>query len=473
MTGVSKRGNTFAKPGPDPVTEYACKPVPNHVMERLEVEAKSRRPATRAKIYPYCKRLIDFVLSSIILLLSSPLLGITALVLWVKQGGGILVHIPRSGRDCIVFNEYSFNLSQRHLRKLPLLLNVLKGDISFIGPRAARPGELCKNCMREPLIRRRSTIRPGLICDWWIRRHASLDYVQEIELDALYVEAPSFRKDLSILLRAMPSLVTVLLWGDDPPEYAVRLHILGVRIDNFTMQAAIDGIMALLKKPGPYQVSFVNPHYINEAVRIPDYKQVLDDSEFVLADGFGTKLAGKILHRPIRQNLCGTDLFPRLCASLNGTGKSLFLLGAAPGAAERVAEWVQERYPELDIRGTHHGFFTPEEEEHVIAQIAESGADLLVVAMGVPRQELWIHQHLDRLGVKTAIGFGGLFDYFAGRVPRAPQWVREIGMEWVYRLIQEPRRMWRRYLIGNGLFLARVLHERVFPRAWTSENTKP
>ena len=296
--------------------------------------------------------------------------------------------------------------------------------------------------------------------------HISLDYVREIVLDAAYVESASFRKDAGIVLRALPGMITTLLWGDEPAEYPPCVDVLNVRIDNITMSEAIARITAMLDGRKPRQVCFINPHYINETFRVTEYKRVLDEAALVLADGFGTRLAGKILHRPIRQNLCGTDLFPRLCAALADGARSIYLLGAAPGAAALVAAWVRERYPGVVIKGWHHGFFSIEEEEAVIQEIAQSGADILIAAMGVPKQELWLHRHRQRLNVKVAIGFGGLFDCFAGRVPRAPQWVREIGMEWMYRLIQEPRRMWRRYLIGNALFLARVLHQRLFPGVW-------
>jgi len=445
---------------------FPGRPVPLRVMQRLEVEEKPLTARAHTRVYPYVKRTIDIALSGGVLAVLSPVLLFVVFHLWVSNKGRVLRRTPRMGRSCRTFDEYAFDTSPRLVRRLPVLFNVLRGDLSFIGPRAACPGEMCVECRRVPLVRRRNAIRPGLVCDWWVRRHASLDYVREILLDASYVEAPTFRKDVSIVLRALPGMITTLLWGDEPPEHAPRVNILGVRIDNLAMQPAIDRVIEMLEGRRAKHACFVNPHYINESLRVPQYKKALEEAALVLADGFGTRLAGKILERPIRQNLCGTDLFPRLCDALSGTGKSLYLLGAAPGAAELVAEWIKQHYPEVVIKGWHHGYFSPEEEPEVLRHIASSGADLLIVAMGVPTQELWIHRNLDRLNVKVAMGFGGLFDYYAGRIPRAPQWMREIGMEWVYRLMQEPRRMWRRYLIGNGLFLTRVIHERLRPQFW-------
>src|SRR5581483_2598296 len=139
------------------------------------------------------------------------------------------------------------------------------------------------------------------------------------------------------------------------------------------------------------------------------------------------------------------DMFPRLCETLSGTGLGIYLLGARPGVAAAVADWVKAHHPQTEVKGFRDGYFKPEEEPEVIRQIAASGASVLLVAFGAPRQDLWIRRHLRQTGVKVAMGVGGLFDFYSGRIPRAPVWMREIGAEWLYRFIQEPRRMWRRY----------------------------
>ena len=124
--------------------------------------------------------------------------------------------------------------------------------------------------------------------------------------------------------------------------------------------------------------------------------------------------------------------------------------------AEAVAEWATSRYPAVRIAGVRDGYFTEEETDEVIRHIHESRADVLLVALGAPRQEFWIDHHLVATGVPVALGVGGLFDFYSGRLKRAPLWMREAGIEWLYRLIQEPRRMWKRYLIGNLVFVFRV-----------------
>jgi N-acetylglucosaminyldiphosphoundecaprenol N-acetyl-beta-D-mannosaminyltransferase len=134
------------------------------------------------------------------------------------------------------------------------------------------------------------------------------------------------------------------------------------------------------------------------------------------------------------------------------------LLGAKPGVAEAVAGWVRENHPGMLISGVQHGYFAADEEPEVLEKIASSGASLLLVAFGAPRQDQWIAAHKHELGgVKVAIGVGGLFDFFSGEKQRAPLWLREMGMEWAFRLWLEPARLWKRYVVGNGVFLLRVL----------------
>ena len=128
--------------------------------------------------------------------------------------------------------------------------------------------------------------------------------------------------------------------------------------------------------------------------------------------------------------------------------------------ADDVAVWAQANYPGARIAGTAHGYFAPNEEGALIERINQSGAAILLVAFGAPRQEKWIERNAGRLRVHAALGVGGLFDFYAGRIPRAPQWLRELGLEWTFRLYQEPGRMWRRYLVGNVVFLSKVVAER-------------
>lgn len=240
---------------------------------------------------------------------------------------------------------------------------------------------------------------------------------------------------------------------------AEKITILEIPINNMTMLEAVQEIVKHLYSDRPCRVFFVNADCVNLTYRDKEYLTLLQQAELCFADGIGMKIAGKLLGHPIKDNVNGTDLFPRLCEVLVGTGKKVFLLGARPGVAEKVRQWMQAHYPGINVVGCHHGYFTPDEEPGVITQITHSGADLLLVAMGAPLQEKWLSRHLAKTGAKVGMGVGGLFDFYSGRIPRAPLWMRKVGLEWLYRLWQEPRRLWKRYLIGNFIFLFRVFRK--------------
>lgn len=238
--------------------------------------------------------------------------------------------------------------------------------------------------------------------------------------------------------------------------YSAYLNIHEVPLVNLSMDDSITAIELALEQNIMTRISFVNADCINIAAHDCSYFETLKQSDWVFIDGIGMRLAGKMLKQPVRDNVNGTDLFPLLCASLEASGKRLFLLGAKPGVVDDVANWVRTHYPRLQIAGTHHGYFSAEEESEIIAQIKESQTDVLLTAMGVPLQEKWLAHHMTETGVTVAMGVGGLFDFYSGRIPRAPLWMRKAGLEWFFRFMQEPGRLWRRYFIGNGMFLCRI-----------------
>ncbi len=406
------------------------------------------------------KRALDIFAASLLLLLLSPLLGMAYLA-----AGRKLRRSPRVGRWGETFDELSFAgsasapgrlMARLHVNSLPVLFNILRGNMSFVGPRPASPEDLSP---RQRAARKRFDVRPGLISLWWIRRRANINFDSEAESDGEYVETQTVWGDLGIALRAIPAA----LYGESTTVAADVVSILGIRINNLTMSDALEALLARLQGKQANQVCFVNADCANLAYTDEAYLTVLNNAGLTLADGIGLKLAGKLLARDIKQNVNGTDLFPRLCAALSGTGLGLFLLGAKPGVVEAVRDWIKQTYPEVIVSGCQHGYFSPKEEPGVIGQIAESGASLLLVAFGAPRQDKWIKLHLGETGAKVAMGVGGLFDFYSGNTSRAPQWMREIGLEWSYRLLQEPSRMWKRYFVGNALFLFRVLKERNKP----------
>jgi exopolysaccharide biosynthesis WecB/TagA/CpsF family protein len=150
-----------------------------------------------------------------------------------------------------------------------------------------------------------------------------------------------------------------------------------------------------------------------------------------------------------------------LCEAAADAGLPIFLLGGRPGVAAAAAEWACGRFEGLQIAGIRDGYFDAASEAEVIGEINRSQARILLVGMGAPRQDTWLRSVAQRLAVPVRIGVGGLFDYYSGRIPRAPVWIRELGLEWVWRIACEPGRLWRRYIVGNPLFLYRVLIERI------------
>lgn len=406
------------------------------------------------------KRAVDCLISAVIIVVLSPVLALG----WLFSGRS-LRRTTKIGLGCTFFEELSFDtdrgrggrfIKKLRLERLPVLINIVKGDMSFVGPLAAVPETLAEAGVEE---KERYRIRPGLISLWWIRRRANIDYGTEMEADIEYVRNHGVRSDIGIILRAVPAA----FYGRRERSCRKELSILGIPVNNCTMTEAMENIVDWLDDTTPRQICFVNADCANIAYKNKDYLDLLNKSDLCLADGIGMRLGAKILSEDIVQNVNGTDMFPLLCRRLSGTRSRMFLLGAHSDVVEGVEKWIHDKYPGVQVCGRQDGYFQPEKEHAVIQEIKDCGTDLLLVAFGSPKQDLWICRNLAETGAKVAMGVGGLFDFYSGRIPRAPVWMREIGMEWLFRLIQEPGRLWKRYLIGNGLFLWRVARERFFP----------
>jgi N-acetylglucosaminyldiphosphoundecaprenol N-acetyl-beta-D-mannosaminyltransferase len=403
------------------------------------------------------KRAVDLVLASVLLLALLPI-AVAIVVVRCTTRQPLLARNQRIGRWGVPFELLTFQpngLLKRVLRKarldhLPTLWNVVRGDMSLIGPRPSRPEELD---LRQRQARKRSSVRPGMVSLWWLRKSANIDFSSELDVDLEYINQQSVRGDFGIALRAIPAI----LYGFGTASAPDKVEMLGVPIRNITMEETLDHILLTAESNTPRQVCFVNTDCVNKAQNDAAYAAQLRACDVVLADGIGIRLAGKLLRQEIRQNVNGTDLFPLLCRRLQGSDVGLFLLGARPGVVEAVRDWVESNYPGTTVKGYHDGYFTDEEQPALLQEIRDSGARILLVGFGAPRQDMWIGKHLADTGVSIAMGVGGLFDFYSGRIPRAPQWMRELSLEWMYRLLQEPSRMWKRYLLGNVVFLSRVL----------------
>lgn len=240
--------------------------------------------------------------------------------------------------------------------------------------------------------------------------------------------------------------------GPDRPETTVTLF--GQKLTNAKREDVACNIVRMAAQGRAATINFANAHCINTLYRDQEYARALASSDRILPDGSGMAIAARMAGVELGENLNGTDLFPEICRFAQQQGQGIFLFGGGHGIADAAAAWAARTYPELNISGTWHGFISATEEDYLIERINRSGASILFVGLGVPLQEKWIARNRHRIDVPVILGVGGLFDYYSGRIPRAPKAIRAVGCEWAWRLAMEPRRLANRYLLGNAIFLA-------------------
>jgi len=228
-----------------------------------------------------------------------------------------------------------------------------------------------------------------------------------------------------------------------------RIRIRDLYLDRLDLPAAMERIEGFLQEGWPHQVVTVNVRFVTIASQDPAFARVVNGAHMAVADGMPLIWLSRLMGAPIPQRITGSDLLFH-CASLAAQrGHSIFLLGAAPGVAQEAAWRLVDTYPGLRIAGIHHGYFSQAEEQEVLRCIRQRRPQFLFVALGCPRQEFWIHRHLDELEVPVCVGIGGILDVISGRLKRAPLWMQRCGLEWSYRLAQEPRRLWKRYIVED------------------------
>ncbi len=224
-------------------------------------------------------------------------------------------------------------------------------------------------------------------------------------------------------------------------------------MNNLTEGEAIAAIDEMISRGRPHFMTVVNAAKIVEASRNQRLRRVLQKADIVTADGMSVVWASRLLGGRLKERVTGIDVFERLVAHATLRGLSVFFLGARKESVSRVVSRFTSEHPGLVVAGYRDGYFAPEESDAVAEAVRRSGADMLFVAMGSPAQEFWIESHLEATGARFALGVGGSFDHLSGLARRAPRWMQRAGLEWLYRLASDPRRLWRRYLIGNTIFL--------------------
>ncbi|MEA2086894.1 MAG: WecB/TagA/CpsF family glycosyltransferase [Candidatus Caldatribacteriota bacterium] len=240
-----------------------------------------------------------------------------------------------------------------------------------------------------------------------------------------------------------------------------RIKLFQVGIDQVDNQETIQKIAEFIISKKPHQIVTPDTLGVLRARKDPDYHAILESADLVTPDGAGILWAATTLNYPLPERVTGIDIIHNICRLATKKGYSLYLLGSYPGVAGEAASNLTRKYPGIKIAGTHHGYFSGEdfqncedvknsnsdknnkEEEEIIAEIRENRPDILLVGMGVPKQEKWISKNLDKLDVPVCMGVGGSFDVLSGRIPRAPLWMQRRGMEWIYRSIKQPNRAFR------------------------------
>jgi len=224
------------------------------------------------------------------------------------------------------------------------------------------------------------------------------------------------------------------------------ISILGIPVHAVTMDETVALIEGYMAEARLHQIATVNPEFVMAAQDDAEFRRVLTGADLCLPDGVGLLYAARRAGRRLPERVPGSELVYRLAERAAARGWPLFLLGAAPGVAEAAAAILCDRYPGLRVAGTYAGSPDPAEDDALVARVNASGAALLYVAYGAPRQDKWIARNRDALAsVRVAIGVGGSLDFVTGRAVRAPQWAQRLGLEWLHRLVKEPWR-WRRML---------------------------
>jgi N-acetylglucosaminyldiphosphoundecaprenol N-acetyl-beta-D-mannosaminyltransferase len=238
-------------------------------------------------------------------------------------------------------------------------------------------------------------------------------------------------------------------------------NVLDVSVHRLSMNELICEAVQRADHAARNTIFYANVHVLNAAYHDPELRRILNQADLVYCDGAGVKLGARLLGYHLPERMTGADWIESLCAACAERGTMLYFLGSQPGVAAHAAKLLEARHAGLCIAGTHHGYLAdPAVSSAAIAALNGARPHILLVGMGTPAQEKWIASHRNQLEVPVVWAVGALFDFVAGIQPRGPRWMLDHGLEWLWRLWADPRRLWQRYIVGNPLFLWRVLKQR-------------
>jgi N-acetylglucosaminyldiphosphoundecaprenol N-acetyl-beta-D-mannosaminyltransferase len=251
--------------------------------------------------------------------------------------------------------------------------------------------------------------------------------------------------------------------------------LLGVFIDRLTLDSLLDTALDMARSGRQHVIMYANVHCLNMACTDLVYRRTLNLADVVYCDGTGVVWGAWLAGQHLPERMTGADWIYPLCLRCAAESVSLYLLGGRPGVAERAANRLTALYPDLSIVGTHHGYIHDSPADNMAAIEAANRArpDILLMGMGTPLQEKWIAAYRPQLKAPVVWAVGGLFDFVAGVQPRGPRWMLDHGLEWLYRLLSDPRRLWRRYLLGNPRFVVNVILQRTGIRHFPIEPPSP
>jgi N-acetylglucosaminyldiphosphoundecaprenol N-acetyl-beta-D-mannosaminyltransferase len=235
---------------------------------------------------------------------------------------------------------------------------------------------------------------------------------------------------------------------------------MGCQVDNLSMEETLAKVEEFIRSGQPHQHVVINVDKLVKASRDPELRRIINDCALINVDGMPVVWASRLLGKPLKQRVAGVDLFEALMRRAGDKGWRVFLLGAREEVVREVRDTYLRKYPQLAIAGCRNGYWNGEQEEAAVAeQVRASRADLLFVAISSPKKEQFLGRHQAAMRVPFAMGVGGTFDVAIGRVKRAPRWMQNAGLEWFYRFLQEPRRMFRRYFIDDMAFIWLLIKE--------------
>lgn len=392
--------------------------------------------------------IVERLIAAIALVFISPLLfAHIASQLWAKRPAFYVHQFRTTSKQTLTAKT----LRQRAtMSRMPLLWNVVRGDIRLAGNRLLRIQDSIPATQEQSHF----SVQPGIFSLFELRRISGLEFIDENACNIEFAENGGLKQQAAIIVKSL--LAGMLYSNTKELQDTPKFKVFGVEIHNVTMNEALASIADTISKRAKKTVFFANAHTLNLSYDNASFRELLNKVDYLLPDGSGIEVACR--HAGIRRkgNINGTDMLPLLCEQLAASGKSIYMLGGEEGIAQSAMANMKKRYPKLRVAGTQNGFFNKNNCTDVIADINRSQADIVLVGMGQPLQEQWVADHRDQLETPVVMAVGGLFDFYAEKVSRAPLWLRELGMEWTWRLIQEPSRMWKRYIIGNPLFLLRL-----------------